>query len=66
MTQEERDEKNKKLREKYHQKKDEKNAKRREQYHEKKKGKAYFVLGIQYSYFVFRNSVLPFFSLFNI
>jgi hypothetical protein len=51
MTQEERDEKNKKLREKYHQKKAEKNTKRREQYHKKKAGKPYFV---------FRNSVLPF------
>ncbi|XP_021305519.1 uncharacterized protein LOC110431136 [Sorghum bicolor] len=36
MTQEQRDDKNKKLREKYHQEKSEKNAIRRERYHQKK------------------------------
>jgi hypothetical protein len=51
MTQEQRDEKNKKLREKYHREKDEKNIKRRERYDQKKAGKPADV---------FMNSVLPF------
>ena len=53
MTQEERDEKNKKLREKYHQTKAE-------------TALAAGSRGPPHSDFPFMNSVLPFFSLFNI
>lgn len=55
MTHEQRDDKNKKLREKYHQEKSEKNAIRRERYHQKKTCKPWFM-----------NSILSFLSLFKI